>query len=106
MSNLTPELQERFTGLLNSDAILNPADPGHAQAQADAQLISQVQQLTSSAAYWDKNHVDHELVTTRVRRFYEGEFAGVQHGRRPNPMVLDTSQPDMPMRPQLSRGAE
>ena len=106
MSNLTPELQERFTSLLNSDAILNPSDPGHAAAQADAQLISKVQQLTNSPAYWDPQHIDHELVTTRVRRFYELEFAGEQHGRRANPLVMDTSDPSLPMRPQLSRGAE
>lgn len=78
-------------GLLNSDAILNPEHPDHIVTQAEAQQLSQLQRLTSSEAYWDPSHVDHDLVKTRVRRFFDSTFEGETHGRRVSPIVIDTS---------------
>ncbi len=101
-----PVLQDRLDAHLAGTTIHDPTAPGHADARADAENLIAVQRLQRSPAYWDPQHVDHALVKAKVSAFYASEFDGAEHGRRPNAMVIDTSDPSLPMRPQLSRGAE
>ena len=57
----------------------------------DADIRRKVERLIRTSAYRDPKDPEHEEIKERVRKVFEIEHEGEVHGRRPSPIVIDTT---------------